>query len=336
MKPTLSKQTIHNFFAGATTSLQKALVEEWLTEPANQELFFRWLEEWENDNPQFIPNADEAFQRVLSRQTAVPVSLLADAGGPPRRWLSLRGRVGLMAASIGLLLLAGGWFSRDWLLFETHTTGYGSLKTITLPDGSRVTLNANTSLRVPRAGFSFLQTNRYVELAGEAEFSVVHTRDNRRFVVHTPDDLNVEVLGTEFILYSRSRGSKVVLNRGKVSLRSGKTGATKPLIIAPGDVVTVSRTGQFVLQHRQPIALHAAWKQHGFVFDGTSVGQLATVLQENFGVTLLIPDPQLAQRTLGGTFQARRAEDLLQILTEVLDARVVRIDETTFSLNPNN
>jgi transmembrane sensor len=134
----------------------------------------------------------------------------------------------------------------------------------------------------------------------------------------------VQVLGTEFMVYSRSRGSKVVLNEGKVQLRSLKTKETKPLIITSGDVVTISSKGSLTLRHGQSLAPHLGWKEHRFMFENTSISEIAYQLTERFGVQIVIADSTLAKRTIGGTFKAETADAFLQVMAEMLEVRIIR------------
>ncbi len=317
MNQPIYKQAMHALFEGRATPLQKSLIEEWLSLPAHQELYFMWLEEWERQNPQFIANVDEAYLRLPNSVTMIEkrTASVRPLGTKPRFFWWL-------AASIVFLLAISSYLLRDSLRYKHYETAYGELLTVQLPDQSRVTLNANSALKVPRFGFG--DDTREVFLKGEAEFSVRHLPNHQRFIVRTPDRLEVQVLGTEFIVYSRARGSKVVLNKGKVQLRSLKNQQTKPLIITTGDVVTISAQGRLALHHHQPLALHAGWKEHRFTFENTSVSEIAYQLTERFGVQIMIADSTLAKRTLGGTFKAETAENFLQVLADLLEIRIIQ------------
>lgn len=330
MEPKLSKNVLWSYFAGQATPLQKQLIREWLRDDANREEFYRTLHEWEKVNPQFLPDAGVDYQQLLARVEQGNPVLAAPADEPliiqRSAWLWLA------AASVTLLLLAG-WWQRETLFYKTYVTTYGQVRTIHLPDQSRVVLNANSTLKIPR--FTFLQSNREVKLSGEAEFSVTHTSDHRRFLVHTPDHLEVEVLGTEFVVYSRRQGSKIVLNRGKVQIRSLKDTRQKPLTIRPGDVVTINSAGIFQRQTQQPVAEHVAWKEHRFVFNRTSLADIARKIQEQFGVTVLIPDSTLAAHQLSGNYPATNADELLRMMTRLLSLRLER-QQNTVVLSPEN
>jgi transmembrane sensor len=310
------KQTAKAMFEGRATPLQKAMITEFLSQAENQELYFLWLEEWESQNPQLIADTEDAYVRLskIVENESTPISPTRPIS---RRWLLLLG----LAASVVLLLGMSGFYFRDYLLHERYVTTYGEIRNVTLPDGSLVTLNANSVLKVPRFGFK--KNSREVFLTGEADFSVEHLPGHPRFVVRTPEQLEVEVLGTKFMVYSRARGSKVVLNEGKVQLRSLKKRAEKPLVIHPGDVATVSVQGNVSLAHNQPVAALASWKDQRFIFDNTPISEIAYQLNERFGVQIIISDSTLARRTLGGTFKAETAEKFLQVIADMLEVRVV-------------
>lgn len=335
MEPTVSKRIVFNLFDGNITALQKAVVEKWLQHPDHQELYFQWLDEWELANLQFSPDADKAYLRSLT--TLSPAGIHEEtepvlrSARPLGWWRPLYS----VAAAAVLILLAGLFLFRDNLLTKRYETVYGQIKTVTLPDGSRVTLNANSLLKIPRFGFN--EGNRAVWLRGDAEFLVIHTANHNRFVVHTPDQLEVQVLGTEFMVFSRGRGSKVVLTKGSVRLRQPANPAIAPVTIAPGDVATLTPKGRLELKHHQPVAPFVAWKEHRFVFDNTSLTEISRQLNEQFGVRIILSDSTLAQRTLGGTFRAETATDILQVLTDLLDIQVQRTGDRpeTYELTPS-
>lgn len=319
-KSLLSKQVIQNFFEGKTTRMQNILIQEWLENPAHRELYFQWLEEWETENPQFTPDVEHGYQRSLATvqdHTGAPGlgSQRASAG-------TLRGRLLVFkwAAAASVALVIGTYLLSDFWFYKQYETGYGEIRTVVLPDSSRVTLNANSVLSIPRFGFG--GGTREVRLKGEAEFAVKHTVDHSKFIVRTPDKLEVKVLGTEFIVYSRERGSKVVLSQGSVQLRSLNELNAKPMLMKPGDVATMSTQGTLTLKHSESLSAHQAWKQRRFMFENTPVSEIAYQISEHFGVNVVVADSTLARRTIGGTFNASDPANVLKVLSDVLNARV--------------
>lgn len=336
-KSLLSKQVIQNFFEGKTTRMQNILIQEWLESAANRELYFQWLDEWETENPQFTPDVEQGYKRSLhtvQEETGISPPSHVIAGTRQRRFWAFKWAV---AASVALVLTA--YLLADFWFYKQYETGYGEVRTVVLPDSSRVTLNANSILSIPRFGFG--NGNREVRLTGEAEFAVKHTVDHSKFIVRTPDKLEVKVLGTEFIVYSRERGSKVVLSQGSVQLRSLNKLNSKPMLMKPGDVATMSTQGNLTLKHSKSLLAHQAWKQRRFMFENTPVSEIAYQISEHFGVNVVVADSTLARRTIGGTFNANDPAHVLKVLSDVLNARVTHTppgnDGTeTFVLDSNH
>jgi ferric-dicitrate binding protein FerR (iron transport regulator) len=316
MEPQISKNTLFNFFAGHATPLQKKVIEEWLGEEANRELFFEWLKEWENEHPQFVADPEVAFRKLQAKRRRVDTQVQRTlAQRPP--WWGFAARS--IAAAVVLVLLASLWIGRDAIRYRNYATAFGEIRTLTLADGSRVVLNANSSLRVPRFGFG--EATREVVLAGEAQFVVRHTPTDQKFIVRTPDQMAVEVLGTEFVVYSRKRGSRVILQKGSVRLRNA---ANRVISVSPGDVVTLDKRGVFQKKSQQPVQDYSAWKENRFVFDRTSLLEVAQLIAENFGTPVRIPDTTLARQSISGTFRAKNAREMLDMVADVSGIQVIR------------
>jgi ferric-dicitrate binding protein FerR (iron transport regulator) len=318
----LSKSFLYTYFSGNATPLQKKMIEDWLEDKNNIEQFYLWLQEWETEHPQFIPNQDKALEHYLSRLENNEPQIKPLVKQVPQR--QIYRRVGFsgwwIAATIAFICLAS-FLLKDTILYTTYATAYGEIKTLQLNDGSQVTLNANTVLQIPRLGFG--KTSREVFLTGEAEFVVTHTINNERFVVKTPDHVEIEVLGTEFLVKSRDTGTKIALSKGKVKLQSfNGTTHPQPIIMRPGDIVEVNKHGKLTLQAAQPIQVHKAWKDHRFIFNNTSLQEIAEQIKETFGVQVIIPDTTLANRRVAGAYKAENANELLAVLSELLNMHI--------------
>jgi transmembrane sensor len=317
MKTHVSKETLFNYFAGRSTALQKQAIDEWAKDYTNQEVFFECLALWESQNPQFVADDRKALerhrQRMLDRQHETATSQLPTPEEPIIYWLNPGRMRWMIAASVSLLILFGGLFFKDELLYTTYSTAFGETRTVKLSDGSQVTLNANSSLRVPRFGFG--SKTREVVLLGEADFSIRHLPEHQRFVVQTDKNFEVVVLGTEFLVNTREKAKKVVLNKGKVQLlyQEGKT--SKQLTMKPGNLVTFDQKGHVSLKQTTKPQDFTSWKEHRFVFDGTTLAEIGTLFKENYGIDLQIPDKTLAQWTISGAFKAYSAEELIETIT---------------------
>src|SRR5690606_11730956 len=99
------------------------------------------------------------------------------------------------AVFIGILLLCAGLlYFLDKNKEKIYTTGFGETKLIALPDRSQVKLNGNSTLILLSKWGD--REHREVWLEGEAYFSIVPGPPGKKFLVHTSDQFNIEVLGT--------------------------------------------------------------------------------------------------------------------------------------------
>lgn len=124
----------------------------------------------------------------------------------------------------------------------TFATGPGQIEQLSLPDGSRVTLNGNSSLSYApdwEGG-----EDRFVQLEGEAYFEVTkQLATNAKFSVRTPD-LTVEVLGTVFNVNTRRDETEVFLEEGRVTVELEGDPSKKSLALQPGESLTYSAKSQ--------------------------------------------------------------------------------------------
>jgi len=320
------KELVFTYFAGQATSVQQKAIGEWLALSENREIYFQWLDEWERTYPQYAPDTAhhlDLFRQRLDSPDNIRPTLTRLASDEPRqlwnpgRWL--------VAATVTLALLTGGWLLEDTLLYSTVATGPNQLRSLNLPDGSTVALNSNSSIQVPRIGYGWL--SRRVSLTGDAVFDVKHLPDNQPFLVQATDGLTVEVLGTEFSVRSRAERAEVVLKRGKVNLHYATSDKpTQNLLMNPGDRVTLDSRGSLHLQNQTDTTRFANWRYRLFSFNATPLRDVASQIQKVFGVTVQLADPMLAQRTLTGTIRAGSSDELAEALAELLGLKISHRD----------
>lgn len=327
----VNKTLLFQYFAGNASPAQKRLIAEWLAHADNQELYFEWLTEWQSQSPQFLPDGRERYEAYV-RYMRENANAGAIADGDAQEQFSAAGsrRLGrrswLMAAASVLVLGMTAWLGRDQILYKTYATEFGETRSVALSDGTQVILNANTSMKVPRFGFG--KDTREVKLKGEAFFNVTHTIDNKRFMVKTEDNFEVMVLGTEFSVYTRQKGGKVLLKKGKVHVLFSEGNRRKELVMKPGDLVTMAKSAaKPIVKPNADTQKLIAWTGNRFVFDKTPLSEVASQLQEHYGIRVEIKDSRFASRTVSGTFQPESGEELLTLLSELFDFRLARDGE---------
>lgn len=313
------KHVLFDFFDGRATTIQRKEIESWVTDPANEPLYYQYLNDWESQHPQYFPDTEgelTKFRHLLGQPFAQieeprPIEAITRPILRPNRakWLGWQ-----VAAALLLVMGAGLFLARNPLFYKTYQTQNAQTQTFRLSDNTVVSLNANSSLLVPRWGFP--GKNREVILTGDAEFEVSHTVDHKRFVVRTPTDFAVVVLGTEFVVSTRSRGNRVILKKGKVQVAYE---AGKQITMRPGDVLTMSQANRQVqIAHTNKPQVFSAWKTHDFYYDKVPLSEVANDLYDHFGLRVQFADSTVANRRLSGSFKAKTNEEVINVLSALL------------------
>jgi len=307
----IKKEMIFNYFGNKATTLEKRRIDEWAKDLQNNELFYEYLTQWESLNIQYVSDVDAAIRRHQRRLEIVQVQdIISKVPDTSKRLFTKLS----IAASFLLAALIVGYLTKDRVLYKTLATSYGETKSLLLEDGTKVILNANSSLTVPRLGFG--DYTRNVSLKGEANFSVAHLPGNQKFVVKTADGPDIVVLGTEFTVYNRLHQFKVSLSKGKIQLKYKENQRSKNLIMRAGELVTIDAKGKAVLKKTADPEIFSAWKDNRYVFDHTSLQDICTLFEEDFGLAIEIADPEISTWAVSGTFKASNAQELLEALAE--------------------
>lgn len=322
MKTAINKKMIFDYFANRLTPLQRKKIENWLKTSENEELFYSYLEEWENKNPEYEPEEGLALAHYLNvlnneEKAFSETSRLQEKNGK-YPFLTVK----MLAASILLFGLIGFLVSHDLFNYKTYKNTNNEVQSLTLDDGTKVLLNQNSSLKIHRWGFT--NNTREVYLIGEAKFFVTHTKRHERFIVKTDKNFEVVVLGTEFAVSSRTRGAKVILNKGKVLLNYEEGKKTKHLLMKPGDYVLFNKQNKASLNTFSEKQYLSIWQEKKFIFNKTSLKDVAIMLEETYGLQVKIFGTDLANRKLMGSFQAENLDELLNTLSELLRINVIR------------
>lgn len=275
---------------------------------------------------------EESYPRSLSleEQEAVRISMLgkireqireADRQRKPSKVIPLRPLRQVYwqaAAAIVLLLTAGAvlfntYYSRRSI---TELTAFGERREITLPDESVVVLNGNSSVRYA-AGWEDSQT-REVWLEGEAFFEVRHTARDQKFVVHTPGELEIEVLGTRFNVSNRQGKTDVVLQEGKVRVSD----AAQEYVMAPGEMVSYSAERPKLMPRKVNPSMHLSWKEDVLIFNGERIGSIVERLARSHGLRVEFRDEVLREELFTGSVPGDSVELLLEKIGELYPVRV--------------
>ncbi|MFT3950146.1 MAG: DUF4974 domain-containing protein [Agriterribacter sp.] len=213
----------------------------------------------------------------------------------------------------------------------SYITKLAEKKSLILPDGSKVILNAGSKLTVD-AGFG--KQDRKLQLDGEAFFDVVHD-SSKPFVVQT-SRMDVKVLGTAFNVkaYETDGTSEASLIRGSVELslknehrkvtlspnekyllRADKTHGNIPAEVAPAAHEPASGLLPVRINKEDTAIVEVSWTQDKLVFVDEPFEELVKQLERWYGVKIEIADPLLKKIQLTASFRNEGIDDVLAALS---------------------
>jgi transmembrane sensor len=229
---------------------------------------------------------------------------------------------GLALASYGL------WFTGD-----RYATPVGGVASLPLADGSRITLNTDSKVRVIFSG-----RQRQVDLSqGEAFFEVAPD-GNRPFVVQA-GDRRVVAVGTKFSVRREGDVLQVVVTEGHVRVDNGETqrsdGAqaaapdqrAAPIMLSPGAVVRARNEDVVVENHPLAEAEEIlSWRSGYVMFRETRLDAAVAEFNRYNARQILIRDASVAAMQLTGKFRATNSDAFVNLLQQTYGIEVERTE----------
>ncbi|TFF38906.1 FecR family protein [Mucilaginibacter psychrotolerans] len=342
------------------------------TYPAYKKQYDELSTYWEHTDTEYTDDAT-AFQKIQDkiskRETAgenkaededeiaqiVPLPLVKKNNSITRFW---------PAAAAAVILLAGGaYFFKErapqyktdasTLGWQQKTTNKGAKSIITLCDGTRVTLNSESTLKYPAA---FNGQTREVTLTGEAFFDV--TKDHQHpFIIHT-NKMNVKVLGTAFDVksYPNDDVSETTLIRGAIEVTL-KDRPSDRIILKPKEKLIVTNAAatikkspgkgaandttpaaQYVLtslsyiRQNDSTVSETSWINNRFAFDNDNFATLGKKMERWYGVDIVFNNEAAKEYHFSGVFENDTVADALKALQRIEKFRY-KIEGSTIYIN---
>lgn len=185
----------------------------------------------------------------------------------------------LIFSSLGVYFLNQKSAPQEYISYHN---AYGKTAIITLEDGSKISLNSNSTLKYPE---HFTNDKREVELEGEGFFEISKDKD-RPFMVKT-SKLNTNVLGTKFNVsaYSNSAAVSVALVEGSVTVElSDKSQKTT---LRPTEMASVNAASKQLEKSTFDANKIIAWQTGTIIFENASFEDVAAKLYNAYGITLI-------------------------------------------------
>lgn len=312
---------------------------DWVQHP-NEERNYYW-EKWMEANPEKIGDlqkAREFMERMVFKKDQLQsfeldelllkiISSEKPVGSPldqkARLWK--RKNTWLNVAAILMVFLIAAWVVHRTAIHQgTDAAGAavawkiienpkGKKSKITLPDGSQVNLNYESSLRFPEA---FEGEVRKVELLGEAFFDVAHN-DTIPFMVVT-GELETMVLGTSFNIQSKMDGQEtdISLVTGKVKINRTND-RQKSIELSPGEQLRYNRLAGTAEKKTFDVRRVTAWKDGIILFEDAGFDDFIDQLEKWYGVNFQIHGTVPQNWKVNGRYQNEKLDDILSGLSFV-------------------
>ncbi len=220
---------------------------------------------------------------------------------------------------------------------QVYNTVKGERKTFTLDDGTVVTLNSESSLKVD-AGFG--KSTRQVSLEGEAYLDVKKDTD-KPFILHT-NEFDIRVLGTSFNVkaYPDELAAEALLIEGLIELKSkGKN--ENSIVIKPNQKVTIYKNElistvdvnakkaakmkanvkeiaiQDVPNDEKDEVADIAWKENRLAMVDQDFNELKSILERWYDINITLKGPAIGKYRFTATFKEENINQVLKALQKV-------------------
>ncbi len=229
-------------------------------------------------------------------------------------------------AAIALILITSTVLATlhlsDIVMDSTINTLYvpaGQRAQITLQDGTEVWLNAQSTLKYPSR---FSKKNREVEIVGEAFFDVAKDK-NRPFIVSS-QDIKIDVLGTQFNVYSYPGAGYIQTELIEGSLRVyGTDNKSEDIILKPNEQVVIRGNNMIISDISDPD--HILWKNGIYSFNNERLIVILEKLQLYYDVKIIVEDPEIFNVRYTGKFRQRDGiDEILRILQKIQSFKIER------------
>lgn len=307
--------------------------KKWVTNPDSESNLF-W-ETWKAQNPQHLTDlkaAREMIQKLKFQEQKLDVEgeqeilsniFKGNYSGykkrPAHKIFHYNWRPLAIAASVSLIFIFSYFFldsteekpaSPVNVVENIVKVNPAGIKThIFLPDGSKVILNAESSLEYPPD----FNAGRHVKLSGEAFFDIKHNSE-KPFKIFT-ENLTTEVLGTSFNINAYDqKETEVALVTGKVKVVSTIAPDTATHLVA-GQKLTYQKENDLIWISEYDKLLETGWKDGFLILENADLITFITTMERWFGVTFSLFGEPSSCWNIDGIFENESLEEILKGLS---------------------
>ena len=276
-----------------------------------------WFQSFENDKPLSLPEEElEAAKLEIWEKIATAITI-----EKKKRVIPLLMKVAASAAIVaGLILtvflLKNRQAGNTALTYTTVSTKNGERKSLTIKDGTRLTLNAGTTVHV----YDDFSAARRVDLVdGEVFFDV--QRDPQKPFHIQSNGLTITVLGTSFNVLSYKELNKISIGVVTGKVKVAKDTATLDILQKDQELIYDKD-----LQTHNTIAMDEsllAWKEGRLLLNDVSFNEMSFLMKKNFGIDVLTENPQITNtKYTTQLFTSMTAEQAVEVLASIHNLKI--------------
>jgi ferric-dicitrate binding protein FerR (iron transport regulator) len=304
--------------AGETTPEEASAVASWIA--ASEENLAVWSElsaAWSGAMPHPAVDTEAAWAKVSSRTAEKP----AQIEGPNRVfWVMRAAAVILVLVSFSLLFFSKPTPEPEWL----SAIAKDDTLQLRLPDGSKVTLNAHSSVSYSP---KFADGDRNVRLEGEAFFEV--ERDPQHPFSIQAGPTTVQVLGTSFSVRTESDAVTVQVETGLVAMRND---STREQIQLPAGTGGVWKKSSGKLATLEAVGGNDQfWRTRKLKYQAVPLTEVALELEKLFGLELAFGFEGAEKCLFSGKFRGEQPEGILEVIATTFNLTLEK-DGTQYKL----
>jgi transmembrane sensor len=255
-----------------------------------------------------LPGGDRAILTLADGS-----SIVLDSAG--NGMLAQQGATEIIKKEDGQLLYNSSGTSTDAVAYNLLQTPRGGQYKITLPDGSKVWLNAASSLKYPVV---FSGKERRVEITGEAYFEI--TKDAARPFKVQLNQMEVEVLGTHFNInsYTDEETVRTTLLEGRVKIIT----ASENKFLQPGQQAQLKPSGNMKIVNDVNLEETVAWKDGNFQFENSDIKEVMRQLARWYDVEVSYQGT-INKHFIGGISRNVKLSQVLSMLQQTGEVRFI-------------
>jgi len=281
-----------------------------------------WYRSFDNETPVSLTDEEKEITKQEIWEKIVPTLVVEKKRGPVPMYVKMMARAAIVVGIVCLLVvLAGKLWHTTTPAYATITTHNGEQKTITLQDGSRLTLNAGTTLHV----YNDFASVRNIALVDGEVFFDVKTDTTRPFHIHN-GDFTVAVLGTSFNISAYAGLTKFTVGviTGKVSVK--KDSSTLSILHKDRQLVYDKTQQTFVTEEANQSLL--AWRSGRVILNDVSFSEMAVLMKKNFGIDVLTQDNRIKATTYTTElFKTMKPQEAVEVLAAIYQLKIKKINE---------